>query len=1737
MDVPGGGASARVVIRVDVDDAEARAKLAALGRQLKDLDGTRGRGGRGGRGGGAAGQLDELSDSTKKFSKSVKDADHGMSRFQLFLKNLKNHLDFTGPKLFASVLKGMFKIIKYGAIELALMTTALGAMKLAMWTGQAVAKGWQAALRGIGAAAGVAVAGVATVLGAIREMQVAQMEPLYTGPLTLAQDMSGLMGDKQLAMYSKALGGIAKEQMVQTGRMDARFQQRLVRLADFAMGDDKTLTAIAAAFSKAQKEGKVTADVYSQLQQASPALAKAFEEMAGGEKAAAGTAAAGRIKFEDFMAAVQKGELEALKPFNGALAEINDTLIGRFKGALASTKEDLTRLGDGFLGLFKDPLARAEYDIHRFIVKITPTLQRVFPELVGNLTDGGGVLSKGLDRLATLVNTGMPRLIGLGSNLKEAWYGFKEILRDIGDYMERMSRPFDTLWNGLVKPLGREIATTLVYAMERFGALVDENGSALKEMGDAFHGIFEGVRGLVDVLANVKEMLQPFIVGVLKILSGLGTALGSDGFFGSFMRGLATAGVALALFGKLFYKSYMSMVKTTASVGQAFRSLFNRETETKSSTEALTGSVTTASQAMSGMGGTTTTTTQALSGMGAAATSTANAVNQLTAAEERLRASRSRGTPTTTNTLPGPSNRGLPAPTNNSGFQDPRQGWRFTGFAPPPQGPPGRYTTYRDGSVGGPKQVWYQNGYWNVARPNSGTPGGWARKAQPTGPNLSQGGYGGVALQQMGVYRLDPNNSRDRLAAQAVFAGLSANRPGYQLNPNRGLDVRSAEAMFKGLMPSSATSTDQTFGPQASAIQQAVKQGMFARRFGPSFSKDPYTGQRARFDRATGTVVGGPTDNARLLAYQRYASQATGPVTFDRATRREAWKQYTSMSGMQREKYGYTRSVVDAEGNVVGQQNMGRTRFQYFRKGGSELAKSFTTGVSKYGVGAGMAATFLGTIVSSKTSATSNTGQAIGGALSGAGTGAMLGSMFGPYGTAIGALGGGVIGAISGWLGANKEQERRRQETRDNVTGRVNEALGSRNRESDFAGAREAIEGMKSELEMMDPKSPNSIDKKIKDLEATKFDAEVAAMSEFAKWAEGQGSGLKYAAEDTKINFAGDKYTTIAAGQFYDPKTAKTFSAEDDRVEDYAHKYFAEVYKMTESQINDILGGKGDGKDASAIGRMFGSDPITKQVSAYKTKLKELEEQFKDGGAAQAQILEETKKVEDEWDRYSVNVASSMAMTGKSADELADLFDSLGLSLSDAGVGVVELNKLLGYTGDIDADRATAAGRLNDLLVGPLAQWKDGAEKNAAMREQLTKWFETRGEPMDLNSMVSMTSDTLTSLFDNAMAKYTSGEITWEQLMGGATVTKTSPTGTTYEAETQGKLFDQLDHLLMQSGDLPPDLFNMMYMQVAALKQRVEAAKDDPFERMKIDADFASKFTELTDIVKGDALVNMSQKGMSADKALDLGTDKLKAFFAENGMEVTPETEAQLKNMLGSTLLNSSTAIEQAFGEGSKVAYDMIRAAITGTPITVGLLPSDRLLLRRNGGPQDTATPRRHLVEYKMPSFGDTSSPVANTAGPRFARSMAVHRAIDATVPGKRAVTSGIRDFALGSINSDHTTGAAYDLVGDNLLAYGAEIRANGGFAEMHGGPGNRHLHVVPGVAPAGDTSSTAVLLAPRVGDGPSPVTVTQQAAPAPTVAPITVNVYGAQGQSVQALADEVMERLERKERSIRERY
>ena len=147
------------------------------------------------------------------------------------------------------------------------------------------------------------------------------------------------------------------------------------------------------------------------------------------------------------------------------------------------------------------------------------------------------------------------------------------------------------------------------------------------------------------------------------------------------------------------------------------------------------------------------------------------------------------------------------------------------------------------------------------------------------------------------------------------------------------------------------------------------------------------------------------------------------------------------------------------------------------------------------------------------------------------------------------------------------------------------------------------------------------------------------------------------------------------------------------------------------------------------------------------------------------------------------------------------------------------------------------------------------------------------------------------------------------------------------------------------------------------------------------------------------------------------------------------------------------------------------------------------------------------LVERLGIQSGDTSSPMAST--------LAAHSRISQGLAGKRTITSGQRNWGLGSSQSDHLTGRALDLTGSNLGGYASKVNAGGGFAEMHGIGDTRHLHAVP----VGDSGS------PRGGGGGIGGSYNY-----------TINVTGGPNANATEVANLVMAQIQNTERSHRER-
>lgn len=152
---------------------------------------------------------------------------------------------------------------------------------------------------------------------------------------------------------------------------------------------------------------------------------------------------------------------------------------------------------------------------------------------------------------------------------------------------------------------------------------------------------------------------------------------------------------------------------------------------------------------------------------------------------------------------------------------------------------------------------------------------------------------------------------------------------------------------------------------------------------------------------------------------------------------------------------------------------------------------------------------------------------------------------------------------------------------------------------------------------------------------------------------------------------------------------------------------------------------------------------------------------------------------------------------------------------------------------------------------------------------------------------------------------------------------------------------------------------------------------------------------------------------------------------AENQRKLTEFLESS-KIWMGDLAFNT-VAVQEDAATTMKNATEDFRVAV------------EKLVTELEKG--DTRTPRGRIGDSTMSNLGKTLSS---------------HSAINSGLAGKRSITSSYRNYALGSLKSDHVTGRALDITGQNLVSYKDSMNSSGGFAEFHGAGDSRHLHVVP---------------------------------------------------------------------------
>lgn len=484
-------------------------------------------------------ELHRKREDFEKLSKAMKDTDKELNRFEGSAKKAGRALT-NKDNDFGKVLKRFFepgiKLMKFAGIEFAVLTAAVGGLQGALWLGQITMKAFNAALTGLGAAAGYALGGLSTLLAAQRQLATVKMAPLLSsvgGPYSAASKMAGTIGSPELAQFSKAVPMIVQSAAEKGQGGGAGLTSMLKILGDVAItakDPNKALSDLASTFLEVQQSGKFSRDSLAKLKEQFPAMAKGVEEFRKKNGSA-------KFSVDEFFAAFQKGEIQALKPFIGTLDKVNDTLIGRFKSSITTIKEQFIEMGMPLVDLFKKPLANLQREMTIFISKISYPVQLAFERIFGS--GEGTFMGRVLDKLATLIITSLNKVEGFVERLRNGIFRVKEFFGDMGESMRKASRSWGLLYEKILKPLGSEIWKTIAYAVEQFNRTMEKTSSYSDGMAGTFAEIFDIVRKLIKGFADLKEALAPIITSFMTFIK----------IAGNFMKALGPVGPALAALG------------------------------------------------------------------------------------------------------------------------------------------------------------------------------------------------------------------------------------------------------------------------------------------------------------------------------------------------------------------------------------------------------------------------------------------------------------------------------------------------------------------------------------------------------------------------------------------------------------------------------------------------------------------------------------------------------------------------------------------------------------------------------------------------------------------------------------------------------------------------------------------------------------------------------------------------------------------------------------------------------------------------------------------------------------------------------------------------------------------------------------------------------------------------------------------------------------------------------------
>ena len=450
---------------------------------------------------------------------------------------------------------------KLAMISLPLMMAALGGIALAFQMGTYFIKMYKAAMSSMASAVGVAYVALTTLLAAQREFSAVQNSPAYAkGALTTndrfvaaGQAMSMFVGNSQLAVVSAkslqtSFTSLSKVAPI-TGATTAAFTSLMDVVAGSGGDLDKGSEKLAEFLAQVQKKGTLAGGA-----QAAKELGPDFEKIVK-EAGALG------IKTSDeFLKAAAEGKLGETfaTKYAGTLDALNNTVMGRFKTAVSSIKEQLTDLGGEYLGETGGAISRLQGIISTFITRLSFALRDF--DVSGKMGSALDMVEKGADKMIVLMNKYLGTTPSIFGFLGDSFNMIGNAFDRMQDWMRQFQKAGTLINEYFFKPLFNALGSSFTLSMQSLSQTIEQNkGSiesfanqiaktltAIGKYGDVVRQLFIGAMPALQLLLKVVEM---FFTGLAKFgKTAIAIADKFSGVFGNKVGGVIKLAALYALF-------------------------------------------------------------------------------------------------------------------------------------------------------------------------------------------------------------------------------------------------------------------------------------------------------------------------------------------------------------------------------------------------------------------------------------------------------------------------------------------------------------------------------------------------------------------------------------------------------------------------------------------------------------------------------------------------------------------------------------------------------------------------------------------------------------------------------------------------------------------------------------------------------------------------------------------------------------------------------------------------------------------------------------------------------------------------------------------------------------------------------------------------------------------------------------------------------------------------------------